>query len=291
LEVLTLLWRESSSQRREKMDTPTKILVGILTIAILFTCCVGGTFGFMYARNHGWFEIALGITQPIASETTEVEVVEATSTPTTEVAPVVAEPVVSAEPTFTPTTSPVGDPVATCEKLEEIYNNLPNRTLPTGEPLVFRWYPYPLTEGQPETSPVVCEVEILDFTSDTEIPVASGGGMLVADFNYGHLLDNGAIESNCPRGADCEGVWVANRSFSDPAGTTVHLYVYKAFAPALDRFQSYGTPNFACEYAAATLTFAGETIFHDETNIRVPLWALGSGTIGNFATGQHCPLP
>ncbi|KKT82033.1 MAG: hypothetical protein UW80_C0043G0002 [Microgenomates group bacterium GW2011_GWC1_44_9] len=259
MEVLTLLWRESSSQRREKMDTPTKILVGILTIAILFTCCVGGTFGFMYARNHGWFEIALGITQPIASETTEVEVVEATSTP--------------------------------CEKLEEIYNNLPNRTLPTGEPLVFRWYPYPLTEGQPETSPVVCEVEILDFTSDTEIPVASGGGMLVADFNYGHLLDNGAIESNCPRGADCEGVWVANRSFSDPAGTTVHLYVYKAFAPALDRFQSYGTPNFACEYAAATLTFAGETIFHDETNIRVPLWALGSGTIGNFATGQHCPLP
>jgi hypothetical protein len=111
---------------------------------------------------------------------------------------------------------------------------------------------------------VLCEYEMYRSDMTVEINMPIGQAALVQDW-----------DATCPTGPECEGTWVATKSFVVPAGWLVHLWVYSDGYSAAARF-----PSFACEY----LAYGNKG--HTNANIRTAIWALESGSTLNVPA---CP--
>lgn len=253
-------------------------LVIVLSLAFLLLCGIGFLFG---GRAVLGFLTETGIlTAPEVQSNIELDVVmpnEVEPTATAESRPEVVatnegNPMITLVNTPTPEDVPfTGLTINSCPTASLGYH--PD----SGEPLIFKMHPYPGDTN------VLCEYEILDLTQEVKVLLPGDISGIVADWSHGTYNFDGTLKDACPKGWECEGVWVAREDFIVPVGTLVHVSVYIREQPASVRFTQTITwtepapgfmAPFACEYVA--------TQGHSMWNIRVPAWAQDQGNVGTI---------
>ncbi len=291
------------------------ILIIVFFVLILLCSCGG-----LYVAREGlnWLSDNGILTAPkvvsnfefdvqMPNETVTPTLVAESRTPDTEATAIPTEtaeavPTSTLAPTETPFTGIVVNICPTASL--GAYPDLKSTIHPEDE-LFFQLKPY--GDGDPE---VLCIFEAFSLTQDIKIIVLDGGANINADWLHGHKYNlNGELVDECQEkdmiaAPECEGTWVATKTYIIPKGNLVKIYVYAHENPAHIRFTqtiSWTEPTpgsmapFACEYIGKTfLTDDGRTIVHSEDSIRVPNWpGLEGGTIYEFTrtlpNPAHCP--